>query len=61
MRKRCKICGCYLDPGEWCNCEEEAPQVDQPRRQVTYKPTITPREYDSPEYIRQKWLEFDMR
>ena len=61
MRKRCKICGCYLDPGEWCKCDVEAPEVDQPRRQVAPKRTVPPREYNTEAYIRQKWLEFDMR
>lgn len=28
--KRCKICGCYLDPGEWCDCQEDENQdVDE--------------------------------
>ena len=28
--KRCKFCGCYLDPGEWCDCQDEEEQdVDE--------------------------------
>ena len=28
--KRCKICGGYLDHGEWCDCQEEENQdVDE--------------------------------
>ena len=61
MRKRCKKCGCYLDPGEWCKCDEGAPEVDQPRRQVAPKRTVPQREWNSQEYIQQRWLEFDMR
>lgn len=39
--KRCKICGCCLDPGEWCDCQDEdASEVDEQeaRRPVKYKP-----------------------
>ena len=61
MRKRCEKCGCYLAPGEWCKCDEDAPEVDQPRRQVVPTRTVPPREYNTEAYIRQKWLEFDMR
>ena len=59
MRYRCERCGCSLDPGEHCECEQEC--IDMPRRQVKYSPTTYPREWNSQEYIRQKWLEFDMR
>lgn len=62
MRRKCKLCGCYLDPGEWCDCEEDQPsEVDTPRRAVAPRRTVYPREWSSEEYIRQKWLEFDMR
>lgn len=61
MRKRCKRCGCYLDPNEWCDCEDDAPEVDQPRRPVAFKPTVRPREWNSEAYIRKRWEEFDMR
>ncbi len=39
--KRCKFCGCYLDPDEWCDCQDEdAAEVDEQeaRRPVKYKP-----------------------
>lgn len=62
MRKRCNRCGCYLDPGEWCDCDEyPEPEQEMARRPVAAKPTIRPREWNSEAYIRQKWLEFDMR
>ena len=60
MEYRCERCGCYLDPGERCDCEEQE-CIDTPRRQVACKPTIYPREWNSQKYIQQKWLEFDMR
>lgn len=60
MRKRCKNCGCYLDPGEHCDCDEQE-CIDTPRRQVAKKATIPPREWNSQAYIQQKWLEFDLR
>ena len=31
------------------------------RRPVAKKRTVYPREYNSQEYIRQRWREFDMR
>ena len=62
MRKRCKLCGCYLDPGEWCNCEDHPePEQEMARRPVARKPTIYPREYNPQSYIDRMWREFDMR
>ena len=62
MRKRCNRCGCYLDPGEWCDCDDHPePEQEMARRPVAAKPTVRPREWNSEAYIRQKWLEFDMR
>lgn len=61
MRKRCKLCGCYLDPGEWCKCEDDAPEVDQPHGVMSKRTAPPPREWNSEAYIRQKCLEFDMR
>ena len=64
MRKRCKNCGCYLDPGEWCRCDEEQheePEREEARRPIAKKNAPPPREWNSEAYIRQKWLEFDMR
>ena len=62
MRKRCKKCGCYLDPGEWCNCEDHPePEQEMARRPVARKPTIYPREYNPQSYIDRMWREFDMR
>ena len=62
MRKRCNRCGCYLDPGEWCDCDDHPePEQEMARRPVAKKRTVYPREYNSQEYIRQRWREFDMR
>lgn len=62
MFRRCKRCGCYLDPGEWCGCEQaDQPEQDIARRPVAKQPTILPREYNTESYIRQRWLEYDMR
>lgn len=60
QHKICPHCKASLDFGEKCDCDEQE-CIDQPRRQVSYKPTIPPREWNSEAYIRQKWLEFDMR
>ncbi len=61
MRKRCKLCGCYLDPGEWCDCD----QHDQPEKEMARRPfarrTVYPREYNSQDYIDRRWREFDLR
>lgn len=27
--KRCKWCGAYLDPDEWCKCESSAPDAER--------------------------------
>ena len=62
MRKRCKRCGCSLDPGEWCDCEDHPePEQEMARRPVARKPTIYPREYNPQSYIDRMWREFDMR
>lgn len=62
MHKTCKICGCSLDPGEWCDCEEQdTPDVEQPRRPVAKKRTVYPREWNSQEYIERRWREWDLR
>ena len=62
MRKRCERCGCYLDPGEWCDCDEyDQPEQEMARRPVARKQTIPPREYNSEAYLRKRWLEFDLR
>lgn len=62
MRKRCKNCGCFLDPGEWCDCEDHPePEQEMARRPVVRKPTVYPREYNPQSYIDRMWLEFDMR
>ena len=62
MRKRCNRCGCFLDPGEWCNCEDHPePEQEMARRPVARKPTIYPREYNPQSYIDRMWREFDMR
>lgn len=60
MRKRCKLCGCYLDPGEHCDCDEQE-CIDAPHRPTAKKPTIYPREYNPQSYIDRMWREFDMR
>lgn len=62
MTKRCKICGCCLDPNEWCDCEDHPqPEKEMARRPVAKKRTVYPREYNTEEYIRQRWREFDLR
>ena len=62
MRKRCNRCGCYLDHGEWCDCDDHPePEQEMARMPVAKRRTVYPREYNSEAYIRQKWLEFDMR
>lgn len=62
MRKRCEKCGCSLDPGEWCDCEDHPePEQEMARRPVARKPTIYPREYNPQSYIDRMWREFDMR
>lgn len=61
MRYRCERCGCSLDPGEHCECENREPCIDTPRRQATKKRTVYPREWDSEEYLKRRWLEYDMR
>lgn len=62
MRKRCKNCGCFLDPGEWCDCDEHPePEQEMARRPVARKPTVYPREYNPQSYIDRMWREFDMR
>ena len=62
MRKRCNRCGCYLDPGEWCDCEDHPePEQEMARRPVARKLTVYPREYNPQSYIDRMWREFDMR
>jgi hypothetical protein len=62
MRKRCNRCGCFLDPGEWCDCEDHPePEQEMARRPVARKPTVYPREYNPQSYIDRMWREFDMR
>ena len=62
MTKRCKICGCILDPNEWWDCEDHPqPEQEMARRPVAKKRTVYPREYNTEEYIRQRWREFDLR
>lgn len=62
MRKRCNRCGCYLDPGEWCDCDEHPePEHEMARRPVVRKPTVYPREYNLQSCIDRMWQEFDMR
>lgn len=54
--KRCKNCGCYLDPGEWCDCDEhDQPEQDMARRPVARKPTLYPREYVPQSYTKAQW------
>ena len=62
MTKRCKFCGCCLDPNEYCDCEDHPqPEQEMARRPVAKKRTVYPREYNTEEYIRQRWREFDLR
>lgn len=48
--KRCKICGAYLDPDEWCECEVET--VDMIRRPAAKRKTTYPREWVPESYTR---------
>lgn len=63
MRKRCKLCGCWLDDGEWCECDEQElaePEMET-RRPVAKRRTVYARAYDSQEYIEQRWREWELR
>lgn len=58
----CTHCGAHLDPGEHCECDgHEQPEIDMVKRPVRRKRTTPPREYNTESYIRQRWLEYDMR
>lgn len=60
--KRCKICGCYLDPGEWCDCDKhDQPEQDMARRPVVKRPTVYPREYVPESYTRARWEGRELR
>lgn len=62
MRKRCVVCGCYLDPGEWCDCEQpEQPEQEMARRPVKPSRTVFPLEYNTREYVEQRWREWELR
>lgn len=62
MRKRCNRCGCYLDPGEWCDCDSHPePEKEMVKRPVARQRTIYPREYNTQEYIRSRWQAWDER
>ena len=40
--KRCRICGSFLDPGEWCRCDEyEEPEVEESRRPLPPRKRIS--------------------
>lgn len=58
MEYRCERCGCYLDPGERCDCED---CIDQPRRQTVKCKTIYPREWVPESYIKTKYQNSDKR
>lgn len=59
--RTCACCGAHLDPGEHCDCDEhEQPEVEEARLPRRTR-TIYPREWNSEAYLRQRWLEFDMR
>lgn len=61
MRKRCSLCGCYLDPGEWCDCDQHEPPEQEEARRPVARRTVYPREYNTEAYIRQRWQELDLR
>lgn len=27
--RKCELCGCYLDPGEKCDCQEKSAQLEK--------------------------------
>ena len=57
QHKICPHCKASLDFGERCDCDQQE-CIDTPRRQKAYKPTVYPREYNSPEYITARWQAF---
>ena len=60
--RTCIHCGAHYDPGEHHDCDDhQEPEQEMARRPVAKRRTVYPREYNSEAYIRQKWLEFDMR
>lgn len=62
MYKTCVNCGAHRDPGERCDCDDHPePEREMARRPVAKRHIVYPREWNSEAYIRQKWLEFDMR
>lgn len=36
--RRCAICGAYLDPGEWCDCDRDVTEVDEQEARRNRKP-----------------------
>lgn len=55
MRKRCPICGTYLDPNEWCDCQQEHHEDEAPKKP---KPPED-REHDwQDEYVQHRWREW---
>ena len=60
--KKCKICGCRLDPGEWCNCQdEEATEVDREEARIPVRGSHNSYAQLQREYIERCWDEFYMR
>lgn len=61
MRKQCKICGCYLDPGEWCDCDEhEAPEQEMAKRPVSRRKWM-PTQMGEEQNVRRLWYEYDLQ
>lgn len=58
MRRRCKRCGAYLDPGEWCDCEEQKEQSEIPEERP-HRPHRVAKDrtepYSQDAYVERRW------
>lgn len=58
MRRRCKRCGAYLDPGEWCDCEEPKEQSEMPEERP-HRPHRAANDrtepYSQDAYVERRW------
>lgn len=62
MYRTCPYCRTHLGPDEHCECDShDQPEIDMVKRPVRKTRTVLPREYNTEAYIRQKWLESDLR
>lgn len=56
--KRCKWCGAYLDPDEWCDCDSQTPPMEDRRPVIVRRKSY---EQLMDEYIQRCWDEYDLR